>query len=100
MYTDGYRGYRNIPGYRHETVQHNVGEYVLGKAHTNGIESFWVLLKRGYYGTFHHFSRKHLHRYVDEFSGRYNVGRDTEEFLAVVFSGGIGKRLSYKELVA
>ena len=50
--------------YTHETVEHSVGEYVRDMAHTNGIESFWALLKRGYIGTFHHFSEKHMGRYV------------------------------------
>ena len=58
--------------YIHEAVEHSVGEYVRKKAHTNGIESFWALLKRGYIGTFHHFSDKHMGRYVDEFATRHN----------------------------
>ena len=56
----------------HETVCHSVGEYVRGQAHVNGIESFWSMLKRGYHGTYHHMSAKHLDRYVTEFSGRHN----------------------------
>ena len=44
----------------HATVKHSVVEFVREQAHTNGIESFWVLLKRGYYGTFHKMSEKHL----------------------------------------
>ena len=57
----------------HETVNHSVGEYVRGMAHTNGIESFWAMHKRGYHGTYHHISAKHLHRYIVEFSGRHNL---------------------------
>ena len=53
VYTDGEQGYVGLP--RHEAVKHSVGEYVRGMAHTNGIESFWSLLKRGYYGTYHHY---------------------------------------------
>lgn len=60
---------------KHESVNHSVGEYVRDMAHTNGIESFWAVLKRGYYGTYHRISPKHLERYVTEFSGRHNVSR-------------------------
>ena len=55
-------------------------EYVQGMAYTNGTESFWGMSKRGYIGTFHHLSEKHLHRYVTEFAGRYNIRpKDTRE---------------------
>ena len=54
-------------------MKHSIGEYVRGKVHTNGIESFWALLKRGYYGVFHHFTWKHLQRYLDEFEVRWNM---------------------------
>lgn len=72
IYTDGHMAYRGMPEYNHAMVEHGVGEYVRGMVHTNGIESFWALLKRGYHGTFHHFSVKHMTRYVDEFSTRQN----------------------------
>ena len=67
IYTDDHRGYIGLDKahYTHETVRHSAGEYVNGMAHTNGIESVWAVLKRGYNGTFHHFSCKHLQRYVD-----------------------------------
>ncbi len=93
-------GYSNMKGLYHEAVKHSAGEYVRGQAHTNGIESFWALLKRGHYGTFHSFSVKHLHRYVDEFAGRHNAGTDTMHGLGVIASGMVGKRLTYKELTA
>ena len=64
VYTDDHRGYHGLPN--HETVKHSVGEYVDGMAHTNGIESFWSMLKRGYKGTYHRMSAKHLQRYVNE----------------------------------
>ena len=69
VYTDEAGAYETLP-FDHETVKHSVGEYVRGKAHTNGVESFWSMLKRGYIGTYHHMSPQHLQRYVDEFSGR------------------------------
>ena len=73
VYSDDFASYKDLIGYNHKSVKHSVGQYVSGKAHTNGIESFWALLKRGYYGTFHHFSAKHLQRYVDEFAERQNT---------------------------
>ena len=61
LYTDQNRSYWGLEDdYDHQTVNHSVGEYVKGQAHTNGLESFWALLKRGYIGTFHHFTWKHL----------------------------------------
>ena len=66
VYSDDHAAYKKLP-YRHESVNHSAGEYVRGMAHVNGIESFWSLLKRGYHGTFHHFSKKHMQRYVEEF---------------------------------
>ena len=77
-----------------------VSEYVRGQAHTNGVESFWSMLKRGYYGTFHKFSPKHLDRYVQEFAGRHNLReQDTIEMLGAVVLGMDGKRLKYDELI-
>ena len=70
VYTDDHRAYLGLQGYEHETVNHSANEYVNGMASTNGIESVWAVLKRGVHGTYHHISKKHLHRYVDEFSFR------------------------------
>lgn len=100
VYTDCHRSYENMKGYTHEAVKHSVGEYVRGQAHTNGVESFWALLKRGHYGTFHQISPKHLVRYVNEFSGRHNIGCDTKACLDAIADGMIGKRLSYERLTA
>ena len=72
-----------------------------GMAHTNGIESFWALLKRGYYGTHHWMSKKHLARYVGEFAGRHNTRKqDTITQMELMASGMRNKRLRYKDLVA
>ena len=71
VYTDEARAYNGLPRDR-EAVKHSVKEYVKGQAHTNGIESFWSMLKRGYDGTYHQMSEKHLDRYINEFSGRHN----------------------------
>ena len=64
------------------------------------MESFWALLRRGFHGTYHRLSPKHLSRYVKEFAGRHN-GRpaDTLDQLSAMVRGMCGKRLSYKELV-
>ena len=63
-------------GYRHETVRHSRGEYVRGQVHTQSIESFWALLKRGLLGTFHHVSRRYLPLYLSEFTFRYTYRTD------------------------
>ena len=100
VYTDDHGGYHGMP-FDHETVKHCISEYVNGMAHTNGIESFWAALKRGYHGTYLHMSKKHLGRYVSEFSGRHNDrSRDTIDQMAKIVHGMVGKRLMYKELVA
>ena len=70
-------------------------------AHTNGIEGFWAMLKRGYKGTYHQMSRKHLARYVTEFAGRHNVRDfDTIVQMTMLAKGLDGKRLRYNDLVA
>ena len=102
VYTDDHGGYSRLAGlYHHETVRHSVSEYVNGQAHTNGVESFWSLLKRGYHGTYHKMSPKHLDRYVAEFAGRFNDRPlDTMDQMAAVARGLVGGRLRYRELTA
>ena len=101
VYTDDARAYKGMPGRQHETVKHSVGEYVREQAHTNGLESFWSLLKRGHDGTFHHLSPKHLDRYVTEFSGRHNIrNADTVDQMQALASGMVGKRLKYETLIS
>ena len=78
VYTDDVRAYQALKRAAHATVKHSVKEYVDGEAHINGMDSFWSLLKRGYYGTYPKMSPEHLQRYVDEFVGRHNIrGLDT-----------------------
>lgn len=99
--TDELRGYRPLAraGFNHLTVNHSVGEFVRDMAHTNGIESFWALLKRGHYGIYHYMSAKHLHRYVKEFSFRHNTSQvGTMQFINMTIDRMASKHLSYKEL--
>ena len=99
VYTDEAADYQGL--LNHEAVKHSVREYVHGQAHTNGIESFWAMLKRGYVGTYHQMSVKHLPRYVGEFAGRHNHRpMDTADQMAEVVKGMDGKRLTYQTLIA
>ncbi len=99
VYTDGscaYKGQEN-----HEAVRHSVGEYVRGMVHTNGVESFWSMLKRAHKGVYHKLSAKHLQRYVAEFAGRHNIrDLDTIDQMNAVVAGMIGRRLLYRDLIA
>lgn len=100
VYTDESCSYIGLPR-EHDTVKHSAGEYAKGEASTNGMESFWSLFKRGYHGTFHHLSEKHLDRYVREFTGRNNIrDLDTIDQMTTLARGLVGKRLSYRDLVA
>ena len=100
--TDEYRGYNEVDKlYNHSVVNHSVKEFVKNQTHTNSIESFWALLKRGYYGIYHQWSVKHLQRYINEFVNRANInGLDMEEKIANTFLKGLNTNLSYKELIA
>ena len=100
VYTDEAAAYRGMREYRHETVAHSAGEYVNGKIHTNGIESFWALLKRGYVGSYHQMSVKHLPRYVDEFSHRWNRrGMHAADAMRETAQAFVGRRLTHRQLV-
>jgi transposase-like protein len=87
----------------HETVNHSADQYVRyledgTKAHNNTAESFFALLKRGHYGTFHQLSKKHLHRYCDEFSFRWDHRKVTDgERMVKAIEGAEGKRLMYHQ---
>lgn len=105
VHTDEAGIYSRVGGllYKHESINHSAGEYVRGDVTTNGIESVFALLKRGIHGVYHHASPKHLHRYVDEFAFRLgdgDVSHHTLDRLASLFNAAIGKRLTYKDLIA
>lgn len=83
---------------RHGVVKHGAHEYVRGDAHTNTVEGFFSLLKRGINGVYHHVGRGHLGRYVDEFTFRYNArGVSDGERTQLLMDGAEGKRLTYKQ---
>ena len=100
VYTDDASAYEGIPN-PHETVKHSVSEYVDGMAHTNGIESFWSMLKRAHKGTFHKISPKHLDRYVREFAGKHNI-RDSGTLVQMrdTVARLVGRNLLYRDLIA
>jgi transposase-like protein len=103
LHTDEAAVYRGLNGlfFEHETVNHSEGEYVRDDVTTNGVESVFAVMKRGIIGVYHHTSKKHLGRYVDEFSFRLNEGdvkRHTLQRLDSFIDGVAGKRLTYKAL--
>ncbi len=105
LHTDEHAAYLGLGGlfFRRETVNHSAGEYVRGAVHTNSIESVWAVMKRGLHGVYHHASRKHLGRYVNEFAFRLNEGNvraHTMTRLDAMIAASIGKRLTYAELTA
>lgn len=82
----------------HETVTHSLGEYVRGDIHSNTIEGFFSIVKRGLNGIYHNVSKEHLHRYLSEFEFRYNYRElsDGQRTVAAL-KAAQGKRLLYKE---
>jgi len=102
--TDEAGVYKKLPklGYRHASVKHGKKHWAKGEVNTNSIESFWALFKRGYHGTYHSMSKKHLQRYVDEFTFRFNIRSSemAEKFSEVVRQVSERDKMSYKTLTA
>jgi transposase-like protein len=100
--TDEHVGYLNLTklGYVHQTVNHGKAEYVRGEFHTNGIENFWSLFKRGIIGIYHQVSVKHLDKYLDEFEFRYNTRKlgEAQRFNHLLTL--CNQRLTYPQLIA
>ncbi len=102
LMTDTAGGYMGIGRAfaRHEMVDHGIGEYVRGDAHSNTAENYFSILKRGVYGVFHHVSEAHLHRYLAEFDFRYSnrEGRGVDDVrrAEIALQGVKGKRLTYR----
>jgi transposase-like protein len=109
VFTDEHASYEGLgssflPGksYEHKTVNHSAKKYVDGLAHTNGVESVWAVLKRGFYGIYHSFAAKHLSLYLSEFTFRLNEGNvviDMIDRLRSLVKGMVGKRWTYKMLI-
>lgn len=100
VYTDDHAAYHALRR-THMVVRHSAGGYVRGDAHTQGIESFWAMLKRAHKGIYHNISQKHLQRHVDQFAGKHGIrDLDTIDQMASVVAGMVGKRLMYRGLVA
>ena len=100
LYSDALASYDGLDGeFFHEVVDHAV-EYVRGRVHTNGLENFWSLLKRGLKGTYVSVEPFHLFRYLDEQAFRYNYRRDMNDSdrFNLALSQIVGKRLTYKQL--
>lgn len=103
LFSDTYHGYGRLGQfYQHAAINHADGEWVRDRVHTNSIESFWALFKRGYHGVYHQMSRKHLQRYVDEFVFRFNRrGHGLQGvFSDVVEKVSLSTKLGYKTLTA
>jgi len=106
LYTDEsplYRGMDKVFS-KHETVKHSAGEYVRGEVHSNTVESYFSIFKRGMRGTYQHCKEKHLHRYLAEFDFRHNarvaLGVNDETRAARILAGVVGKRLTYEKAQA
>jgi transposase-like protein len=98
--TDDFRAYRKAAKdfASHQSVNHSAKEYVRGDAHTNGVEGFFSLLKRGVVGTFHHISEQHLPLYLAEFDHRHNTRFLTDgERTVIGLKKANGKRLTYRQ---
>jgi transposase-like protein len=101
LFTDGHRGYNGLhQEYIHQVIDH-AEKYVDGQIHTNGIENFWSLLKRGIKGTYVSVEPFHLFRYLDEQTFRFNErkGKDADRFIKTVRQVA-GKRLTFDELTS
>jgi len=100
VYSDEWLGYNALKRiYDHQFIKHGQGQYVEGRVHTNTIEGFWSLMKRGIFGIYHFTSVKHLQFYVDEFVFRYNTREQEEGQRFNLLLANTDKRLKYQDLI-
>lgn len=100
VYTDEWKSYKVLSvDYLHSIINHSANEFVSGDVHTNNIESFWALLKRGITGIYHHASDKHLEKYINEFTFRFNNRKLTDGSKFDVCLANSKGRLDYKTLI-
>ncbi len=99
LYTDALKSYEGLNDFEHQVIDHAV-QYVDGKIHTNGLENFWSLLKRGLNGTYVSVEPFHLFRYLDEQAYRFNNRKMTDaERFDMAVKGIVGKRLTFNQLI-
>ena len=100
IYSDEFTSYNALKRvYDHSVVKHNAKQYVNGRVHTNTIEGFWSILKRGIFGIYHFTSKKHLQMYEDEFVFRYNTRHGSESDRFNLLLGNTERRLTYNQLI-
>lgn len=100
LMTDEAPKYKNsLAAYHRQSVNHSAGEWVRGDVHTNGVENFWSVMKRGVYGIYHQISYKHLQAYCNEFSYRYNSRKMNDADRFSVTLRNMDGRLKYKSLI-
>jgi transposase-like protein len=99
LMTDEWLGYKGLAQlFHHHIVKHNEGEYVKDGCHTNSLEGFWSLLKRGVDGIYHSISKKHLQQYLDEYAFRYNTRNFSESGRFDMLLNKLANHLTYKQL--
>ncbi|QYJ67677.1 IS1595 family transposase [Flavobacterium litorale] len=98
--TDGWKGYQGLhKSYNHKVIRHNQGIYVEDGYHTNSIEGFWSHLKRGIIGVYHLVSRKHLHKYCEEFTYRYNTREMSDGERFTKFVSESNNKITYRQII-
>ena len=106
LYTDEFPSYDTMArfGYKHLRIEHSAKVYARGNVHTNTIEGYFSIFKRGMKGVYQHCSKRHLHRYLAEFDFRYSarvaLGFDDAERAERALSGIVGQRLTYRPSLA